>query len=298
MQNTASSEPAAPALKRVTLIPELRRMLARWRLAGERIGFVPTMGNLHDGHMELVRRARHRCERVAVSIFVNPMQFGPDEDFASYPRTLDEDQARLEQEGVDLLFAPQAEILYPRGLAKTTRVEVPEPSRELCGDFRPGHFTGVATIVAKLFNLVQPDVAIFGEKDYQQLVVIRQMTRDLCWPVEIVGVPTVREPDGLAMSSRNRYLSAAERLVAPLLYRSLCELADALSQREKTVAELEATATTSLKACGFQPEYVSVRNPGTLRPLTPADRDAVVLAAVRLGRARLIDNVRFRVPGI
>lgn len=296
MQTTASYEMAS-GLKSLASITDLRDTLADWRMNGEQIAFVPTMGNLHEGHLELVRHARRYCDRVVVSIFVNPIQFGPNEDFNSYPRTLDEDRAKLEQEGVDLLFAPSVDTLFPRGLRQTTRIEVPEPSRGLCADFRPGHFTGVATIVAKLFNLVQPQTAVFGEKDYQQLVVIRQMTRDLCWPVEIVGIPTVREADGLAMSSRNRYLSTDERRVAPMLYRTLCDVAETFGRREKTMPDLEADAIKTLQACGFKPDYVSVRNPDTLRPVLPADRDAVVLAAARLGQARLIDNVRIRVPG-
>ncbi len=297
MQNTVSPEQMKVSfLKRVTSVADLRAMLADWRMAGDRIAFVPTMGNLHEGHIELVRQASQRGERVVVSIFVNPMQFGPNEDFSSYPRTPDEDRIKLEREGVDLLFSPDVETLYPRGLAKTTRVEVPEPSRGLCSDSRPGHFTGVATVVARLFNLVQPDVAVFGEKDYQQLAVIRQMTRDLCWSIEIVGVATVREPDGLAMSSRNRYLSTDERRVAPLLYRTLYELGEALRRQEDTIAELEAVASRALAESGFQPEYVSARNPDTLRPATSKDGDIVLLAAARLGSARLIDNIRIRVP--
>jgi pantoate--beta-alanine ligase len=297
MHNTASYE-RMPGLKSLDSVAGLRDTLARWRMAGERVAFVPTMGNLHEGHLALVRRARRQCERVVVSIFVNPMQFGPNEDFDSYPRTYEEDRSRLEREGVDLLFAPPVTVLFPRGLEGTTRIEVPGPSEGLCADFRPGHFTGVATIVAKLFNLVQPDVAIFGEKDYQQLAVIRQMTRDLCWPIDIVGVPTVRETDGLAMSSRNRYLSVEERRVAPTLYRTLCEVAQALGRRERSIQELEAAAIQSLQACGFQPDYIVVRNPDTLRAVLPQDRDAVVLAAARLGKARLIDNVRVKVPEI
>ena len=202
-------------------IARLRAQVAHWRAAGDRIGFVPTMGNLHQGHLELVRRARGAAQRVVVSVFVNPMQFGPGEDFNSYPRTLEQDRAKLAAEGVDLLFAPGVEAIYPHGSGETTRIEVPQVSRGLCADFRPGHFTGVATVVGRLFNLVQPDVAVFGEKDFQQLAVIRRMVEDLGWPVEIAALPTVREPDGLAMSSRNAYLSPTQRQSATSLHRAL-----------------------------------------------------------------------------
>ncbi|MBF0255331.1 MAG: pantoate--beta-alanine ligase, partial [Gammaproteobacteria bacterium] len=191
--------------------PDLRGQIAQWRSQGQRIGFVPTMGNLHRGHLQLVRQAQERAERVVVSIFVNPLQFGANEDFASYPRTLEEDKALLQAEGVDLLFAPGVELIYPQGQQAHTQVHVPGISELLCGASRPGHFIGVATIVCKLFNLVQPDLALFGEKDFQQLLVIRRMVADLALPVEIIGIPTVREADGLAMSSRNRYLSPAGR---------------------------------------------------------------------------------------
>ncbi len=193
----------------------LERALAPWREAG--IAFVPTMGNLHDGHLALVARARELAPRVVVSIFVNPLQFGPQEDYAAYPRTLEEDRARLAEAGVDLLFAPTVEVMYPRPLTEVTRVHVPGLSQILCGAARPGHFDGVATVVARLFNLVRPRHAVFGEKDYQQLMIIRRMVADLAFPIEIHGVPTVREPDGLAMSSRNRYLSPSERARAPRL---------------------------------------------------------------------------------
>jgi pantoate--beta-alanine ligase len=273
-------------------IARLRAQVAHWRAAGDRIGFVPTMGNLHEGHLELVRRARGAAQRVVVSVFVNPMQFGPGEDFNSYPRTLEQDRAKLAREGVDLLFAPGSEAIYPHGSGETTRIEVPQVSRGLCADFRPGHFTGVATVVARLFNLVQPDVAVFGEKDFQQLAVIRRMVEDLGWPVEIAALPTVREPDGLAMSSRNQYLTARERQRAPLLYRTLCEVAARLRSGESCFTELESGAAQTLRSSGFEPDYVAIRNALTLEVPAGTGTPQVVLAAARLGKARLIDNVR------
>jgi len=273
-------------------IARLRAQIAAWRGAGERIGFVPTMGNLHEGHMQLVRHARGSAGRVVVSVFVNPMQFGPGEDFGSYPRTLEQDREKLAEESVDLLFAPDVETIYPRGAQDTTRIEVPQVSQGLCADFRPGHFTGVATVVARLFNLVQPDVAVFGEKDFQQLAVIRRMVSDLCWPIEIAAVATVRHPDGLAMSSRNQYLTAGERQRAALLYRTLCEVAARLRNGEASCAELESAALQSLRCAGFEPEYVAIRDALTLQASAGTDSPRVVLAAARLGKARLIDNVR------
>ena len=272
-------------------LDDLRELLKGWRSCRERIGFVPTMGNLHEGHLQLVRRARSLSDRVVVSIFVNPMQFGPGEDFDSYPRTLEDDKALLEQEQVDLLFAPAVDLVYPSGLNETTRVQVPGVGEGLEADARPGFFVGVATVVARLFNLVQADIAVFGEKDYQQLAVIRRMVKDLCWPMDIEAVATVREADGLAMSSRNRYLSAEQRKRAPLLYQVLCQVADGVRGQQRACAEVEAQATKRLEQAGFTPDYVSIRDAVTLQPIEPGDSRAVVLAAVRLGRARLIDNV-------
>jgi pantoate--beta-alanine ligase len=272
--------------------PDLRGQIAQWRSQGQRIGFVPTMGNLHQGHLQLVRQAQARAERVVVSIFVNPLQFGANEDFASYPRTLEEDKALLQAEGVDLLFAPGVELIYPQGQQVHTQVHVPGISELLCGASRPGHFIGVATIVCKLFNLVQPDLALFGEKDFQQLLVIRRMVADLALPVEIIGIPTVREADGLAMSSRNRYLSAAERERAPALYQSLSRLADAVRGGERDFARLEREAEAELKQAGFAPDYLSLRRAADLQPASAEDQDLVALAAARLGGARLIDNLR------
>jgi pantoate--beta-alanine ligase len=278
-------------LETVTEIAALRRRIGAWRSAAERVAFVPTMGNLHRGHLELVRRARDLADRVVVSIFVNPMQFGPGEDFESYPRTPEEDGYALQALGVELLFTPSVETLYPGGTQQTTRVEVPGVSEGLCGASRPGHFTGVATVVARLFNLVQPDVAVFGKKDYQQLAVVRKMVDDLCFPVEIEGVETVRENDGLAMSSRNRYLTPEQRRVAPGLYRVLQDTADAVRSGECDPRVLEEQALGALEKAGFRPDYVSIRQISDLGPARPQEPGWVILAAAWLGRARLIDNL-------
>jgi pantoate--beta-alanine ligase len=262
-------------------------------MAGERIAFVPTMGNLHAGHLALIGEARAHATHVVASIFVNPMQFGPAEDFAAYPRTFEDDSAALEAAGCDLLFAPAVDALYARGLEAQTRVEVPGLSDILCGASRPGHFVGVATVVCKLFNMVQPDVALFGEKDYQQLLVIRRMVEDLAIPIEIRGVRTVREPDGLAMSSRNGYLTAAERQCAPALHAALVDAGAAL-HAGATVEAVEEAAAVALRAAGLTPDYVQVCRAEDLAPPGPLDHELVVLAAAFLGRARLIDNLRVR----
>lgn len=272
-------------------VAETRARIAEWRRAGDRIGFVPTMGNLHEGHLSLVRMAQAHADRVVVSVFVNPLQFGPSEDFDSYPRTLGADRAALAGLGVDLLFAPDEASLYPRPREATTRVTVPGLGDILCGASRPGFFTGVATVVAKLFHIVQPDLAVFGEKDYQQLLVIRRMVEDLDFPVAIVGAPVCREPDGLAMSSRNQYLTAEERARAPLLYRTLCRLGEALQAGRRDFAALEAEGVQALAEAGFRPDYLSIRRPD-LEPPTAADQAFRLLAAAWLGeRTRLIDNI-------
>ena len=277
---------------RVGALGELRDRRAAFGAAGERVAFVPTMGNLHDGHLELVRRGRALAPRVVVSIFVNPLQFGPAEDLASYPRTLARDSELLAAAGADLLFAPSAETMYPRPPAEQTRVEVPGLSDILCGASRPGHFVGVSTVVCKLFNMVRPDLALFGEKDFQQLAVIRRMVDDLCIPVEVVGVPTVREADGLAMSSRNGYLTAEERERAPALHRALQALTQAVEAGGSDLAALERAAAARIDAAGLRTDYVSVRRVRDLALPGDADEDLVVLAAAYLGRARLIDNLR------
>lgn len=273
-------------------IDGMRRCTRAWREAGERVAFVPTMGNLHAGHLRLVEEARRRGERVVASVFVNPLQFGPNEDFESYPRTLAQDSAKLEGLDVDALFAPNESTMYPNGREAATRIEVPGLSDILCGVSRPGFFVGVATVVAKLFNIVAPHVAIFGEKDYQQLLVIRRMVADLNLDLDIVGVPTVREPDGLAMSSRNAYLGDVERAEAPALYGTLETVRDHLLAGERDFAALEAQAALRLEAAGLRPDYVSIRRSEDLALPEEGDKALIVLAAAWLGGARLIDNLR------
>lgn len=274
-----------------TAIQGVRRATAPWRCSGQRIAFVPTMGNLHEGHLALVRRARELADRVVVSIFVNPLQFGPGEDLDAYPRTEDEDARKLEAEGVDLLFLPLEREMYPRGREGVTYVEVPGISDILCGAGRPGHFRGVATVVAKLLNIAQPDVAVFGRKDYQQLMVIRRLVEDLCLPVEVEGMPTVREESGLALSSRNAYLTDAQRRQAAGLYRTLREIGERIEQGARDYADLEAFGMSKLSVAGFAPEYVNIRGAEDLGTPDHASESLVVLAAARLGRARLIDNL-------
>ncbi len=277
----------------VDSIGAVRERVAAWRSRGERVAFVPTMGNLHRGHISLIDLARRHGDRFVTSIFVNPMQFGPNEDFNHYPRTPDRDARMLEDAGCDLLFLPAVDEIYPQGSERATRVEVPGLSTILCGEFRPGHFEGVATVVAKLFNIVQPDVAVFGQKDYQQLAVIRKMTLDLCLPLQIVGAPTMRETDGLAMSSRNQYLTEAERAVAPALHAQLTRVATQVANGSP-VAPVESEACDALVAAGFRVDYLSVRRAADLEPPGADDPDLVVLGAARLGRARLIDNLQFQ----
>jgi len=284
-------------MKIVTRIAEMRAIVREWRMAGESIAFVPTMGNLHAGHASLIGAAHLHGRRVVASVFVNPLQFGPNEDYLAYPRTPDEDVALLESQGVDVLLLPTVEEMYPLGSAGSTIVDVPELSGILCGAFRPGHFQGVATVVVKLLNLVQPDVGIFGEKDYQQLTIIRRSVEDLCLPVEIVGAPTVRADDGLALSSRNRYLSAAERAVAPTVYRALDRARRRLEGGDADIPAIEQEGIDALRAAGFRPDYFEVRMAGTLMQAQGQDIDVVVLTAARLGRARLIDNVQCRATG-
>ena len=270
----------------------LRSELAQRRGQG-RVAFVPTMGNLHAGHLTLVREASRHAATVVVSIFVNPMQFGANEDLEKYPRTLEADRAALQAAGVDILFFPSVAAMYPKPLEQQTRVEVPGISDLHCGASRPGHFVGVATVVCKLFNMVQPDVAVFGKKDFQQLLVIRRMVEDLAMPIEIVGVDTAREHDGLAMSSRNRYLTADQRLTAPLLHQQLTQLAERLRLGERDTAMLRQQATEVLDEAGFVTDYIEFVDPVTLRRVAPeaAYGHVVILAAAQLGGARLIDNI-------
>ena len=270
---------------------ELREQIREWRHHDEHIALVPTLGNLHAGHISLIEQARQHAERVVVSVYVNPTQFGEDEDFEDYPRTLERDTRRLKQIGADVLFVPTDETVYPFGHDCATVVAVPGLTENFCGASRPGHFDGVTSVVARLFALVQPDVAVFGQKDYQQQVVIRYMAEDLGLPIRIITANTVREDDGLAMSSRNQYLSDEERVLAPQLYEALSEIGSALQSGERDFKNLEKSAIKRLEKAGFDIEYVAVRR---AQNLAIPDRDCdelVVLAAVHLGNARLIDNV-------
>ena len=273
-------------------LPDLREIIRHWRRQGHSIAFVPTMGNLHGGHLSLLERARELADRTVVSIFVNPIQFGKGEDYERYPSTLAEDSHKLSANGLDLLFAPDLAQLYPGGFDTDTRVTVPELSDILCGKFRPGHFSGVTTVVSKLLINVQPDVALFGEKDYQQVLVIKRMAKDLCLPVRILGMPIVREADGLAMSSRNAYLSAAERALAPIIYRTLQQSAARLRQAGVNFAQVEADGMQTLQQAGLRPEYFSIRRSEDLGEAGPGDLSLSILVAAWLGRARLIDNIR------
>ncbi|MCQ4271790.1 pantoate--beta-alanine ligase [Pseudomonas kuykendallii] len=280
----------------VHTVAELRAAVLHARRAGKRIGLVPTMGNLHAGHAALVERIAEHADFVVASIFVNPLQFGPREDLATYPRTLPADQEKLLAAGCDLLFAPSVEQMYPNGADGQTRVSVPEVSEGLCGASRPGHFEGVATVVNKLFNMVQPDVAVFGQKDFQQLAVIRKMVADLNLPIEIIGAPTVRASDGLALSSRNGYLDERQRATAPALYRSMTRLADGLRAGNTDRAALLEQARTEQEASGLRVDYLEIREAAHLRAARPEDRKLVILAAAYLGSTRLIDNLTVELP--
>lgn len=269
--------------------------LRAWRKNAGTVAFVPTMGNLHEGHLALVREAKKRADNVVVSIFINRLQFGQGEDFDKYPRTLQQDADKLAAEGIAVVFAPDEKELYPN-VEQRYNVEPPHLQNELCGKFRPGHFRGVATVVSKLFNIVLPDVACFGKKDYQQLAVIKGLTEDLNFDVEIVPVDTGRTEDGLALSSRNQYLSAAERAEAPRLYRELKAVAESLAQGGLDYAGLEKRAAQSLTEHGWTVDYVEIRHADTLEVARTGDRRLVVLAAARLGATRLIDNVEIKLP--
>ena len=276
-------------MKIIHTIQELRD----WRREAGSVAFVPTMGNLHEGHLALVREAAKRADQVVVSIFVNRLQFGQGEDFDRYPRTLEQDAAKLAGEGVAVLFAPSEQELYPN-VAQQYNVEPPNLQNELCGAFRPGHFRGVATVVAKLFNIVEPDYACFGKKDYQQLTILQGMAADLNFRVEIVPVDIGRAADGLALSSRNQYLSEAERKQAPQLYRELQAIARAVENGNRNYAALEQQAAANLKQAGWQVDYVEIRHAGNLQVAHVGDSELVVLAAARLGNTRLIDNIEIR----
>lgn len=275
----------------VSAIAEVREWVQAARAKGERIGFVPTMGNLHAGHLALADAAREAADFVVASIFVNPLQFGPNEDLDAYPRTLEADQQGLSEHAVDLLFAPAVAEVYPDGMTLQTRVSVPGLGDILCGASRPGHFDGVATVVTKLFQIVQPDLAVFGRKDFQQLTLIRRMVRDLSMPVTIIDVPTARAADGLALSSRNHYLSVDERARAPALHRALNQAARQIEQGEVNLGGITKQALTNLEDSGFRPDYFEIRHRHTLEEPLPDDRELVILAAAWMGKTRLIDNL-------
>lgn len=275
-------------------LASLRECINTWKREGRRIGFVPTMGNLHAGHYALIELAKHHCDAVVSSIFVNPTQFGPNEDYARYPRTEQRDADGLAQAGASALFLPSVDVMYPFGAIGCVQMHVPGITDILCGAHRPGHFNGVATVVARLFNMVQPDCAIFGRKDYQQLQVIRYMAEELSFPVEIIPAPTLREPSGLAMSSRNQYLSSPERETATAIYRTLLEMREACINGVP-VSQIEHDAESALQALGFTVDYAEIRS-ATLAPTGRAvDNKRVALVAAFLGRTRLIDNLEFEI---
>jgi len=278
-------------METVTTIAAVRERVRAWRAAGLRVAFVPTMGNLHPGHVSLVEAARQRGDRFVASIFVNPMQFGPNEDFAHYPRTPQDDERMLGEAGCDLMFMPDVKEIYPQGSDRGARVEVPGLSRILEGEYRPGHFEGVTTVVAKLFHIVEPQLAVFGEKDFQQLTIIRRMVAELCMPVQIIAAPTVRDADGLAMSSRNQYLTQAERRLAPAIYATLQAAAKRLTAGADFTS-IERDGVQALERAGLKPDYFAIRQSADLSPAVIGARELVVLCAVRFAKARLIDNIR------
>lgn len=276
-------------LHNITKLDALRQQITAWKSEQKTIAFVPTMGNLHEGHLALIKAAKNQADKVCCSIFVNPMQFGVGEDLEDYPRTLIQDTEKLTDIGCDLLFQPQVDLIYPRPLNESTKIEVPILSDILCGKSRAGHFVGVATIVCKLFNMVIPDVALFGKKDYQQLMVIRQMVEDLNIPIKIMGLETVREVDGLAMSSRNQYLTPTERQVAPLLYQILTKIGQQLDYSSKS--DLIDEAIRQLNQNGFKVDYLEIQDAINLSPIDEQTNQAVILVAAYLGKTRLIDNL-------
>jgi pantoate--beta-alanine ligase len=278
-------------MKTVKHILDLRKQVSTWKKAGLRVAFVPTMGNLHVGHMTLLKKANEVADKVVASIFVNPLQFGPFEDYEQYPRTPESDSEKLANNGCELLFLPTVEEIYPMGRELATTVNVPGISEILCGQDRPGHFIGMATVVCKLLNIVEPDIAIFGQKDYQQLMIIRKMALDLCMPIEIMGARTNRESGGLAMSSRNQYLDDDELDIAPLLYATLTAIRKKLKNGDRNFARLEKAALDTLSDNGFRPSYFEIRQALDLQKPTSECKVFVILTAAWLGRARLIDNV-------
>lgn len=275
----------------VNTIQALRALVKEAKLAGKTVGFVPTMGNLHSGHIRLVQTAKSQCDVVVTSIFVNPTQFGANEDFGSYPRTLEADCQLLNAAHCNVVFAPSASEMYANGTSQSTVVTVAGLSEQLCGEHRAGHFAGVATVVSKLFNIVQPDCAFFGEKDFQQLAVIRRFTEELAFPITIVGVPTERAEDGLALSSRNGYLTADERAQAPAIYQILTQLRQAILNGQREYTMLCDATVLHLQKLGFDPDYVSIVRSQDLQPATAADTQLVILVAAKLGKTRLIDNI-------
>ncbi|MBV1914362.1 MAG: pantoate--beta-alanine ligase [Pseudomonadales bacterium] len=276
-------------------IKETRDALNNARIEGKTIGFVPTMGNLHSGHLKLIETARENADYVAASIFVNPMQFGPNEDFDAYPRTLERDSGQLIKQGADLLFAPSATEMYPFGLDDQIRVGTPDIANVLCGANRPGHFGGVTTVVCKLFNIIQPDIAVFGEKDYQQLAIVRKMVADLCMPIDIIPMPTVRESSGLALSSRNGNLRPTDAEIAPLLHLNLNIYKNKIITGQRNYVELEREATEKLEESGFEVDYFSICDQRSLKKASADQQDLVILVAAKLGTVRLIDNIAFSV---
>lgn len=279
-------------MKTLHTISEIQEAVASCKAEGKSVGFVPTMGNLHGGHLTLVEKAKELCDVVVVSIYVNPLQFGPNEDYDSYPRTMEQDQELLIEHGVDLLYTAQTTEIYPEGSESHTHVSIEVLDGMHCGKSRPGFFTGIATVVTKLFNIVRPDVAVFGEKDFQQLAIIRKMVRDLCMPVEIIGAPIAREETGLAKSSRNGYLTQEEReVIAPTLYQCLLEAREAIQGGERDFDLLRRNAFARMAQAGFKPDYFNISNPDTLLPASKDDTSIVILAAGHLGKARLIDNI-------
>lgn len=275
----------------VHTVADLRKEVKAAKARGEKVSFVPTMGNLHEGHLSLVDEALKHGEFVVASIFVNPMQFGANEDLDNYPRTMEADQDGLKARGCKVLFAPTVSEMYPSGLDEETRVEVPSLGNHHCGSSRPGHFTGVSTVVSKLFHMVAPDFAIFGQKDFQQLAIIRKMTKDQCFDVEVIGVPTSREASGLARSSRNGYLSAEQKETAATVYATLKDIEAKLKAREQSFESIKTSAEARLESAGFTKDYLNFADPNTLEPAAENANEIVILIAAHLGSTRLIDNL-------
>ncbi len=283
-------------MKIINTIADIQSYVATIKATGKRVAFVPTMGNLHTGHLSLVKHAKLRADVVVVSIYVNPLQFGPDEDFDAYPRTMEQDCKQLIAHNVDVVYAAASDEIYPEGSEKHTHVSVDSLDGMHCGSSRPVFFRGIATVVAKLFNIVRPHVAVFGEKDFQQLTIIKKMVRDMYMPVEIIGAPTVREESGLAMSSRNNYLTDNERQrIAPTLYRTLLQARESILEGERDYDAVRVRAFASMSEVGIKPDYFNVSNPLTLQPAEPDEKDLVILAAGYLNKTRLIDNLYFSI---